>query len=728
MAIKWPWKKYDAPLSQDEFMDFNEESFELNKKSNMNFVNKKAFKNFMIKAVGFVHAQTQRREWFSRPEYNLQEIRDAAEADSYVKISLSKTSYLIYKAGWKFKSENQEAIDYLEQRFKVMSYCTDVPMDILMQGIADDLVKYSNAFLLKSRVEKIPGVKATSITDDGMIVGGYTRVDPCSIKIKRDKHGNIMKYEQGFGGNKKQFKPQDVIHFYLDKDANNAFGTPRIIAALEDVKLLRKIEGNVTALIYRFAMPLYQWKIGIPEVGFQGTDEEIAKAKYEIESGSLDGVFITNEKTEIKAIGSEGTAMNMQPYLKYFEDRVFSALGVSAAQMGRGGAKQDADSMEQQVHDTVKFIQRMMSEFIEKKILMELLLEGGFNPFEKDSYVDYVFEEISLETKIKKENHEINKYQSNVTTYPEARRRMGLKDESDDDEQLYNRKITDESTLRQIDRTAEHQVELAKVQASLAPKTTTGSSSSSSSGSSGKKKASSAGTKKTRVTKDKGPSGRVSSIDRPQNQYGTHSVKMKESFEESLVTKTSKQFKDILYVFNDLKNDSVSKEIKTNIHYDYTKEVLIKKFNEIIDKRSVIAKVNAVTEINKIYGTNHEIPTDKIDLIYFYEEIENSLSNILVDIKKSVTDSNLNDVFDKNEYRLLYLLDYMQRKVYWYSYIKTGALLDVEDAYIIFNSKQDKKDHNTYINTNNFTIEDVPSYHSFCDCKVTYNKNDKGGE
>ena len=722
MAFKWPWKKHVMPLENP--MDLIEESFELNKSDNKSFnlFSKIGLGNFKVKAIGFISAYAQRREWFHRPEYNLQEVRDASEADSYVKISLTKTSYLIYKAGWKFKSENQQAIDYLEQRFKIMSYCTGVPMDILMQGVADDLVKYSNAFLLKSRVDRIPGVKAKPITEDGLVIGGYTRVDPCSIKIKRDKHGNILKYEQGFGSNKKQFRPEDVIHFYLDKDANNAFGTPRIIAALEDVKLLRKIEGNVTALIYRFAMPMYQWKIGIPEIGFQGTDEEIAKAKYEIESGSLDGVFITNEKTEIKAIGAEGNAMNMQPYLAYFENRVFSALGVSAAQMGRGGAKQDADSMEQQVHDTVKFIQRMMSEFIEKKMLMELLLEGGFNPFEKDSYVDYIFEEISLETKIKKENHEINKYQSNVTTYPEARRRMGLKDESDDDEQLYNRKITDESTLRQIDRTAEHQLELARV--NNAAKVATGSSGNSSSGT---KKASSAGTKKTRVTKDKGPSGRVDSIDRPKNQYGTHSVKMKESFENSLLTDSSTKYKNIIRVYKDLKNDIESEEINTDIHYEYTLDLLSKKMNEVIDIQCMKGLHDGVYEINKVYNTNYKIPEDKIELNHFYKKIRASLSNILVDIKKSTNKQNLNDIFDDNEYRLLYLLDDMQRKVYWYSYIKAGALMGIEKVYILFNSEEDAQEHEVEVDVNNFSLEDIPSYHSFCNCKITYDKK-KGGE
>lgn len=139
-----------------------------------------------------------------------------------------------------------------------MSFITQKPMDILFQEIADDLIRYSNAFLIKKRVDNVPGLKLTPVLTDDKVVGGYFRVDPASVRIKRDKNGNVLKYEQGYGENKKEFFPRDVIHFYLDKDANNSFGTPRIIAALEDVKLLRKIEGNISALIYRFSMPLYQ--------------------------------------------------------------------------------------------------------------------------------------------------------------------------------------------------------------------------------------------------------------------------------------------------------------------------------------------------------------------------------------------------------------------------------------------------------------------------------------
>ena len=87
------------------------------KESDVQLPNKKksVFSNLLmkIKAVGYVNNNTYRREKFQRCEYNLSEIRDASEADSYIKIALTKYSYMIYKAGWTLKSENQEAIDYI---------------------------------------------------------------------------------------------------------------------------------------------------------------------------------------------------------------------------------------------------------------------------------------------------------------------------------------------------------------------------------------------------------------------------------------------------------------------------------------------------------------------------------------------------------------------------------------------------------------------------------------
>ena len=675
-------------------------------------INKEKMKDFMVKAVGGILHQSDARERFKRPEYNLWEIKEASEADSYIKISFSKYSHLIYKAGATLKGEDSR-VAYLEKRFRIMSFATQKPVEILFQEIADDLIKYSNAFVIKKRIDSIPGMKLNPVLAD-KIVGGYFRVDPASIKIKRDKNGNVLKYEQGYGDNKKEFFPRDVVHFYIDKDANNAFGTPRIIAALEDVKLLRKIEGNITALIYRFSMPLYQWIVGLPQPGMQGTDPEIAKAQREVENSTLDGIVITNERTTIKSIGAEGTALNAEGYLKYFEARVFSALGVSASQMGRGGSKQDADSMEAQVHDTVKYIQRIMSIFIREFILSELLLEGGYNPIiNEEDIVNYEFEEISLETKVKKENHEMLKYQSNLTTINESRRKMGMKDDVDDESKLYKNYIETNARLKEIDRTAEHQMELAKQNAK-----NSGSNSTTKSGSS------STGNKSPRSSKSSSPNKSVSSNNRPRNQHGTTSVKIKESFDEET---NQKELKKIYKIYKEACND-IENDEPINMILPLTAETLCTMFNRIVDNNSSMAIVDAIKEISKINKIAAKMPNEKIILTSFYEEIDDNIKGLLKLIEKDLSeDKDVEEVFNKYEYRLKFLEDYIARKAYWYSYIKTGAFSGIKQAYIKFSSEKDAKGRDSVIDTEAFSVDNIPAYHSFCNCEVTY-KPIKAGE
>lgn len=631
--------------------------------------NNKELKRFAVKAVGFINQETYRRENFKRPEYNLLEIKEAAEADSYIKIAFSKYSYLLYKEGYQLKSENQKAIDYISKRFKIMTLATGKPMEILFQEIGDDLVKYSNAFLIKSRIERIPTIKAVGVLDENP-VGGYFRVDPATIKIKRDKYGNIIKYEQGVGLNKKQFKPEDVIHMYYDKDANNSFGTPRVIAALDDVKLLRKIEGNVVALIHRFAMPLYQWKIGIPQAGFQASQTEIDKAKREVETSSLDGLIITNEKSEIKAIGAEGNALDAKPYLEYFENRAFSALELSASQMGRGGAKQDADSMEAQIHNTVKYIQRIMSIWIENTIINELLLEGGFDILDPNNEVRYVFNEISIETKIKKENHEMLKYQSNGTTFEEFRRELGIRD-SADESRLYDKMIKDDSSLKSIDRTGEWQIKLADVNAKHAleqakVQAKNSSTSSNSSSSSKSKSGTSTTTKKARNTSGKKqPSKAVTNNNRPQNQHGTTSVKVKE-----------------LDSYRQLLLNTAYKSIEQNA------------LNAMNDSTVTL---NALTEDYKL------IPKESIDLQYFYNIIDKKVDYILQEAKES-SNNNGDILFDKYLEEINDVNNRVSSMAYMYSYIKTSSLNETEKVYILSNNEYEE------INTDTFDYDDLYKY------------------
>lgn len=693
--------------------------------------NKSSLKSLIIKTLGQLSLTGyERRQALIYPEYNLEEIREASEADSYIKMSLMKTSYLIYKAGWSLKGQD-DRVSYLQMRFRVMSYATGKPMDILFQEIADDVVKYSNAFLLKARVDNIPGVKAKPFLDNRKVIGGYYRMDPASIVIERDKTGNIKRYIQGRGENERYFKPEDVIHIYMDRDANNAFGTPRIVAALDDVQLLRKIEGNVISLIYRFSRPIFHWKIGTTTPGFQATDNEIKKAEREAENMSYESMIITNEKTEIKAIGAEGTALNAEGYLKYFEERVFSALGTSATQMGRGTDKSSADSMDEQTHDVVKYVQRIIATHIEFGILQELLLEGGFNPImNEEDIVTYEYEEISLETKIKKENHEMLKYQSNQITFEEARRKMGMKDGVEDEERLYKNMIEKKARIEEIEKNAEVQMQIQKQNqehterlAKEAAKQQKANQASTNSGGGSKKPKSSKGDTNKKATENN---------NRPQNQHGKTSVKVKESMDltESFnnlagCTKenSKKEFKKIFKKYKEASND-----IKENEDIDLlmplVKEDLCNDINKFINEYAIDASIDAKEELERLKEKTLILPKDMILLTDFYEETDLQIQSLLTDIKSKINSGlDSTSTFDALEYRLRFSIDFLIRKAYWYSFVKTGKELGAKKAYVLFNSDKDKKDNNKLIDLNEFTYDNIPAYHSFCDCRITFDRD-----
>ena len=657
------------------------------------------------KCPGLVTDQQYRKEVFERPEYNLAEIRDASEADSYIKISLMKYSCMFFKAGWNLKAENQEAVDYINKRFKMMTICTGKPIEMLFQETTDDLNRYSNAFWVKMRVDKLPGVKATSYMDDKKITAGYTRIDPCTIRIKRDKFGNVLQYEQICGRNRKTYRRDDVIHFYMDKDANNCFGTPRMVAALDDVKLLRKIEGNVAALIYRFSNPLFHAKVGIPQVGFQATDPEINKMKRELEHCSFDGLLITNEKVDLKAIGAEGTALNAYQYLTYFENRVFTALDTSASQMGRGGAKQDADSMEQQIHNTVKYIQRIFSIWIENMCIADLLIEGGFNIFDSNNDVKFVFNEISLDTQIKKENHEMLKYQSNITTSDEVRKNMGMHETPADEGKLYDRYITQKSLLEQIDRTGQWQERLARINSANKAASDSNSDNKNNNGS-GNSSNNNASSKRSRNTSGKStPNKAATNNNRPQNQHGTTSVKVKEGIVDN---PSYDSFKDIImHVY-----DSI-----TSIEEFYAYEnMLTDSCNRLLESFSLCGKSDAVVTYNNVTESFNCIPNTKVNVDSLKNELKENVSAFIKDIEEDSNNTfDIKKLLESKKEQFEDLIDHKCSKAYLYSFIKTSENVGADNVAIIY-----PDDTIGSINCKQTKLSDINE--SYNNCTLTFEK------
>ena len=396
--------------------------------------------------------------------YDLAQIKNAVLTDSYLAVAVRKFSQLITKAGYQIKSKNENAANYVNDRIKVIEFRTKIPFYTLITSIARDLYTYSNSYIIKTRdnnTEKF-GLKAEKIFSGGAISGLFL-ADPASVTIRRNDAGAIDAYVI----NQEEYSPNDVIHLYIDKMNNADYGTSRIYSALEDVTMLRKAEGLVMTILYRFAIPVLHIKVGNTAEGQYATQKEINDARDAFQEMPNDGFIVTNERTAIEAITPNMQANQLLKFLEYLELRVFSALNASKSSMGRGGGQSSADNTEALMHDEVRAFQNVITNFIEKYLFTELLLEGGFNPLlNKDDYVAFEFNEVSIDTKIKIESNIIQKYQGNVISLEEARRELGFSNEVSE-EDMYAFTITQKGKLDLVDAQANAAIKTAKATAEL---------------------------------------------------------------------------------------------------------------------------------------------------------------------------------------------------------------------------------------------------------------------
>jgi len=662
-----------------------------------------AFANLFEKA-GF-----SRKGIFYQCDYDLNELGNAIQVDSYLKVAVQKYRQLFFKAGYDFKSTNDSAVEYLKLRFRVMDNMAEMSTDILWREIAGDLETYSNAFVIKSREDILPGVKATGLVASGKPISCYYRAHPARMQIEFDDKGKIKGYKQiTISGKEKIFPKSEVIHFTLDREAGSVWGTPRWIAVLDDIKMLREVEGNILALIYRYAMPLVHMIIGLPETGKEGTQKEIDDARRMVEKTPMDGMYITDERHKVEVVGTQGAAIDMAPYHALIEKRVFSGMNVSESMMGRGGSKQDADSMEEQVHNIIKDDQANFALQFKEYVINELLMEGGFNPvLNEDDIVMLDFREINLDTKVKIENHEINKFEKNAITFEELRQHLGEKVENVDTGRMYSQMFTQANTLEQINAQNDAAIKLAQVsgeiQKSIAKAQPAATSSSYT------KKATGNGKTKTSTSKTK----TVSNNDSPKNQHGTHSAKIKESLDDNFLNETISSFKDLTLL--------ASKKGKISpVSITKCKESIHRSLKQRIKQSGGLGSKAAFADLENSSKTQNTSMTFTNNALNIY--IKDTLDNFFVDIKNKASNNidgkRLAEEMSNMEYRLRFLVEFVDNKSFWYSYMKTLEYKNIKEAKVCGPDDSKHKHAFKTLNTSNFGINDIPGFSPGCHCYI----------
>lgn len=413
----------------------------------------------LVKRVGLRSGDVASKE-FLAPEFDLTQIANGYNTDSYIRQGIDKYVDQIFKEGYDFYGKDTAVVDYIKLRFAFIAEATGVPTEQLFSDIAEDVVKYANCIIAKARADDQsvlpPGVKVTGL-DGNSPVAGYFCLNVPTMKVKRDKNGTVQGWQQEVEGGDKpvKFNKQDIVHLYYKREKGNGFGTSFLIPALDDVRALRQAEENVLRMMYRNIYPFYHVAVGDKEA--PGTPTEVADLQTTINSMDVEGGIVTTNRVVIKPIASD-QVINAEPYLKYLEERVFTGLGVPAIMFGRGNTanRSTGDNMTSEMSDRIKAFQKTIEMFVNAFIIKELLMEGGYDPImNPDQLVEFKFKDNDLDMKIKADTHAIYQYEHNAISEDEMRTELGRDP------------ITDRSKMAQMlisQANAEHA-------ASLVPKT-----------------------------------------------------------------------------------------------------------------------------------------------------------------------------------------------------------------------------------------------------------------
>lgn len=415
-----------------------------------------------------------RTQWF-KPEYNFKEIQVAQGTDSLLAKSIEKKSNKFLLSGWEFVGENPKTVEYINKRIRQMEFASGKPFPVLMHQTAADLFRYNNAMWIF--------VRDANKSGGGPYKRAGTSIDPIAgifiapfetLEFKTKKNGDLDRVRQVIPGvpETPQFRSLDVLHFYTNRYPGVAYGTPMLTPVLEDILLLRGIEEKVEQLIEANLFPLFHYKVGTekyPEkTNLKTGERESEKIAQTLSYMPASGVYISDWRHSIEAIGSEGKALRIDYYLQYFKARVYAGLGISPVDFGEGESanRSTAQTQSKSLTESVESLQEVMKIFINHYLIIPLLLESDFkfDPLAPENIVEIDFGKIDTEERNSQDANSLSLFQSNLIDHSETRKRLRQRPLRPDQEQeLQYHKFPDQK--------AEASKETAKVKAGAAAST-----------------------------------------------------------------------------------------------------------------------------------------------------------------------------------------------------------------------------------------------------------------
>jgi hypothetical protein len=402
----------------------------------------------LVKApsTAVAYSRRHRSQWF-KPEYNFRTLQIAQHTESILLRTIKKVKDRVVLAGWEFVGPEHDPVQYVKNRILQMEYVTNKPFSILVAETVEDLARQNNSMWIKVRSSDSSSGEVRKDLNGKELepVAGYYNVQFEELEFKTKVSGELKKVRQvtSDGEFTREWAPQDVIHFYIDRKPGYLVGTPALLPALDDASLLRRIEENIEELIETNLFPAYHYKIGtdvMPERKTPTGDTESEVVKRKLEYMPAGSVVVSDHRHEITAIGAEGKALSIEGYLDYFLKRTIASAGATEIDLGMSGDanRSTANTLSKSMIMDIKALQQHLKIFIDFYVIRELLLEGGYDPFDETNKVEIKFGEIDIVERMAIENQQIQLWTNKLKSLNEARSAIGERPVEGDDEWFDN--------------------------------------------------------------------------------------------------------------------------------------------------------------------------------------------------------------------------------------------------------------------------------------------------
>lgn len=374
-----------------------------------------------------------------RPEYDMLESFVIYDTEAYVKQAITRKLSLMFRNGYEIGTDldqdidqGKKNVDYIYKRLNTLEYVTNEPTNSFFKKILFNLLLISNCFLRKVYDDKLSAGVANENNDNKKPVAFYQLIPAHSILPYFEK-GVIKHWRRFFdtGAPWEDYSLDEILHLKWDVKPGHVYGTPRTVGVRDDIFALRRFEENIELLFVNHLFPFFHVKIGNEKAPCQygpNGESEIDTVRYQIETMPKEGVFVSDERTEIDVVGAEGRSLEFKDFLAHIKARVFAGLGVSSIDVGEGAdaTRATADNISQNLKDFVKADMESFGDIMRMHFFKEWFTEANYSVSIQKAVATtrLIFHEIDLDNLIKEQNHILNLYNAHLITEPEARKKL----------------------------------------------------------------------------------------------------------------------------------------------------------------------------------------------------------------------------------------------------------------------------------------------------------------